>query len=86
MYISWYMRGLNGAVARQANEEDNCTGWFWDGRFKYQALLDEKAVAACMAYVHLDPRRAGMAEAPEESGHTTILQRIKDAITVNESQ
>ena len=60
-------------------------GRFWEGRFKFQALLDEAAVLACMAYVdHYllieRPILAKMAVIPVTSDYTNIQRLIDSAI------
>ena len=76
--LSWFMKCLCEPIAKEANREDKVRGHFWESRYKAQPLLDEMAIAACMAYVDLNPIRAGLAEAPETSEFTSAQERIKD--------
>jgi hypothetical protein len=61
----------------QANLEDKCTGKFWESRFTSQALKSEEVLFSCMAYVDLNPVRAGIATCPETSSHTSIRERLE---------
>lgn len=75
--LSWFMQTLNEPIARLANAEDDCTGRFWEGRFKSRPLLDDGACTAGMVYTDLNPVQAGLAESLEDSDFTSIQERIR---------
>ena len=75
--VSVFMKLLKQPIARRANLEDRCGGHFFEQRFYSGALLDEAAVIAAMAYVDLNPVRAGIAERLEACRDTSIEQRLR---------
>ena len=74
--ISWFMRALSEPIARMANRQDECTGRFWEGRFKALRIMDETGLLACSMYVDLNPIRAAIVESPEKATHTSAHDRI----------
>lgn len=77
--ISWFMRALSEPIARIANRQDECTGRFWEGRFKALRIMDETGLLACAMYVDLNPIRAAMVESPDKATHTSAHDRIHAA-------
>ncbi len=75
--LGWFMRCVKEPLARKSNEEDECKGHFWECRYHSQALLDDRALAACMAYVDLNPVRAGICDRPQLAKYTSFTIRSK---------
>jgi hypothetical protein len=75
--VSWYMGILCENIARRANAEDECTGRFWEARFKCRECTDEGAILLCGIYVDLNPLRAGEADSPETARYTSVFQRLQ---------
>jgi hypothetical protein len=74
--LGWFMKALKEPLARLANKEDECTGTFWEARYKSIAILDDEALLATCAYIDLNPVAAGLASTPEASEHTSLRQRV----------
>lgn len=74
--LGWFMKFLKEPIARRANREDDCTGAFWEGRFKSIAILGETSLLATCAYIDLNPVAAGIAATPEKSAHTSLKARL----------
>lgn len=83
--ISCFMSKLNSYISHRANKEDGRKGHFWEGRFKSQALLDANSVYRCMAYVDLNPLRAGKCSMIRNSNYTSIIWRLKRSVDLRET-
>ena len=76
--LSFFMKHLKQPVARRANLETGDAGHFFEQRFYSGALLTEEALVAAMAYVDLNPVRAGIAARIEECGDASAGERVRE--------
>lgn len=73
--VSWFMGRLKEHISRRANAEDDCTGAFWERRFRSVRVLDEPSVLMTSTYVDLNAVRAGMVDRPERTTHGSVSER-----------
>jgi REP element-mobilizing transposase RayT len=64
--LSEFMKDLNASIARHMNAATNGKGHVWGGRYKSVVIEDGPGLLACMAYVELNPVRAGICERPQD--------------------
>jgi len=74
---SWLMGRACQYIARRCNREDQHAGRFFEERFKMKRLLDEAAVLACLAYVDLNPLRAGATDRLDGEAEVSIAERMR---------
>jgi hypothetical protein len=74
------MKCLKEPLARLANRQDGCSGAFFEGRFKSIAILDQESLLSVAAYIDLNPVAAGIVPLPEQSPHTSIKERVDNAV------
>ena len=82
----YFMKELNQYIARLANHEDDVKGAFWGGRYFSKALKTEEDIVSCLAYVDLNPVRAGMVSDPESPEQQTSLVRRLEELKALQAQ
>ncbi len=60
------MQGLGRAYVRWFNHRHGRSGTLWEGRYRSTLIEAERYLLACMAYIDLNPVRAGMVGAPAD--------------------
>jgi len=58
--LSAMMQALGRRYVRAYNQRHGRTGTLWEGRYKATIIESERYLIACMAYIELNPVRAGM--------------------------
>ena len=64
--LSEFMREIKVNFARFYNRRHNRRGYFWGDRFKSVIVEHGETLINCLAYIDLNPLRAGLVERPEQ--------------------
>ena len=64
--LSEFIREIKVAFARFYNRRHHRRGYFWGDRFKSVIVENGETLINCLAYIDLNPLRAGLVDRPEE--------------------
>jgi len=81
--LSRPMRSLQRRTTRHVNLRRRVYGPLWQGRYRAKLVLDERYLLQLIAYIHLNPVSAGLADDPlahRWSGHAEILGKSREPI------
>jgi REP element-mobilizing transposase RayT len=64
--LSEFVREIKVGFTRYYNKRHNRRGYFWGDRFKSVIVEKGETLINCLAYIDLNPLRAGLVERPED--------------------
>jgi putative transposase len=77
------MQALGRAYVRYFNTRHGRTGTLWEGRYRSSLIDSEQYLLSCMAYIDLNPVRAGMVSDPAHhpwSSHRHLIGLSRDKL------
>lgn len=81
--IPMFMQAVGRRYVRYFNQQQARTGTLWEGRYKSTLIQTERYLLTCMAYLDLNPVRAGMVSEPAAyrwSSHAHYIGRSTDKL------
>jgi hypothetical protein len=75
--LSEFMREIKVGFARFYNRRHDRRGYFWGDRFKSVIVENGVTLINCLAYIDLNPLRAGLVERPEQYRWNSIGYHIQ---------
>ena len=73
------MSALNVSYAMWHNRRYERVGHLWQGRYSSRIIIDEGDLLNCMAYIEMNPVKAGVKKDPESYIWCSYYERLKDA-------
>ena len=77
------MQAVGRAYVRYFNLRHHRTGTLWEGRYRSNLIESERYLLACMAYIDLNPVRAGMVAQAADfkwSSHRHCIGQVSDKL------
>jgi REP element-mobilizing transposase RayT len=75
--LSEFVREIKVGFTRYYNKRHNRRGYFWGDRFKSVIVENGETLINCLAYIDLNPLRAGLVERPEEYRWNSLGYHIR---------
>ena len=75
--LSEFMREIKVCFARYYNRRHNRRGYFWGDRFKSVIVDKGETLVNCLAYIDLNPLRAGIVDCPEDYRWSSLGYHIQ---------
>jgi REP element-mobilizing transposase RayT len=75
--LSEFVREIKVGFARYYNRRHNRRGYFWGDRFKSVIVDKGETLVNCLAYIDLNPLRAGIVDRPEDYRWSSIGYHIQ---------
>ncbi len=77
------MQAVGRRYVRYFNDAQQRSGTLWEGRYKSTLIQTDRYLLACMAYIDLNPVRAGLVQEPQEylwSSHSHFIGQYADPV------
>jgi putative transposase len=75
--LSEFVREIKVGFTRYYNRRHNRRGYFWGDRFKSVIVEKGETLINCLAYIDLNPLRAGLVNRPEEYRWNSISYHVQ---------
>ncbi len=75
--LSEFMKEIKQEFSRFYNKRHDRRGYFWGDRFKSLIVQDGNTLIQCLAYIDLNPVRAGIVDRPEDYRWSSIGYHVQ---------